>query len=515
VSEVKFNRNLIRLPLDYKGTPELAEVRVTLPSCIASDQNGGDFAIGLELRDKWGFHLPKHAATLQLSLEGASGDIPKEVRILPEYDSHFTVHGRVTEKGRVLRVRVKDVATGSEAISNPAWLPDSLAPSDHKLYWGDLHAHRIEMPRKKIEDPLLWSYGPATVDEFYQFARDVVHLDFAALTDHDYALSTEEWRQVQEGAEYYNQPGRFVTFLGYEWAWNQGPDADCGHRNVLYRHGDMPLVSSNWKGSNTPADLFQMLRKLSRSGRDIIAIPHHPARLADRIWLDWESVDTHFERLIEVYSHWGSSEHEGEPYTIRNGQRGQWQDPTAEYGPYEATGHFVQDGLRKGFRFGLVGGSESHDGRATSSVMLAHLPMKMLRFNYHAGMTGIWARRREREAMFSSLWHRRTIATTGVRILLAFDIDDQPMGEAILVQTPPRKLRVRVHGTGPLARVAVVRNNQDWHVVEKPGWECVFTLDELPMPADRADWYYVRVTQEDGEMAWSSPIWIEDARRVF
>lgn len=67
----------------------------------------------------------------------------------------------------------------------------------------------------------------------------------------------------------------------------------------------------------------------------------------------------------------------------------------------------------------------------------------------------------------------------------------------------------------PIAKVVVVKNNRDWRVVETPGWECVFGLDEIEMPQDRTDWYYVRVTQADGEMAWSSPIWLEDARRVF
>ena len=80
---------------------------------------------------------------------------------------------------------------------------------------------------------------------------------------------------------------------------------------------------------------------------------------------------------MEVYSHWGSSEHEGEPYALKaRNERTQWDEPHAEYPPYEATGHFLQDGLRQGFRFGFVGGSESHDGRATSSVQIAHLPIK-------------------------------------------------------------------------------------------------------------------------------------------
>ena len=68
--------------------------------------------------------------------------------------------------------------------------------------------------------------------------------------------------------------------------------------------------------------------------------------------------------------------------------------------------------------------------------------------------------------MFSSLWNRRAIGTTGVRILLDFDVDNQPMGETIRVQTPPKRMNIRAHGTAPLAKVVVVKNNQDWHVVE-------------------------------------------------
>lgn len=77
------------------------------------------------------------------------------------------------------------------------------------------------------------------------------------------------------------------------------------------------------------------------------------------------------------------------------------------------------------------------------------------------------------------------------------------------MQTPraPQQLQVRVHGTAPIARVVVVRNNQDWHVVENPGWDCTFTLEDLPLP-DGTDWYYTRVVQQDGNMAWGSPIWV-------
>ena len=69
MSTAEFDPNLIRLPLDYKGTPALAEIRVTVPSIVPPDVSNGEFAIGLELRDRWGFHLPRQSAHLELSLE--------------------------------------------------------------------------------------------------------------------------------------------------------------------------------------------------------------------------------------------------------------------------------------------------------------------------------------------------------------------------------------------------------------------------------------------------------------
>ena len=499
-----FEPNLIRLPLDYEGKPELAEIRLVLPSHISLEPGGGRFEMGVQLLDRWGFHIPKQRASLHLEIEGGPGELPETLKVLPEHDSHLRVPGVFMEGDRVYRVRARDLATGVEALSNPAWCARALYGADFKLFWGDIHAHRIEVPQSKTADPLLWSYGPATVHEFYQYARDVVHLDFAALTDHDYALTVDEWRQIQEGAVYYNQPERFVTFPGYEWAWNDGPSADHGHRNVLFLHDDMPLISGSWRGSDTPQDLYRTLQKISRTGADFLVIPHHTARLPNRIWHDWESTDPEVERLFEMYSLWGSGEKEGPPFEIRGREEGM------QTRACEAVGHFLQDGLRRGLRFGFTGGSETHDGRASNPVMHGSRRFKEVPFAHRPGLVGVWARRKTRGGLWSSLWGRRTVATTGVRVILDVDLDNQPMGELIHVTRAPERLRVRVHGTGPLSSVVVVRNNLDWHTLEDPGRDCTFALEDLPLP-EGTDWYYVRATQQDGNMAWSSPIWVHSA----
>ena len=494
----------------------MSEVRVVLPSTLSLGSEAECwFDIGLQLVDKWGFHLPGHSAKLRLSLEGGSGEIPKEVEIRPEDNSHLRIKGSIHDRNKVYRVQARDLETGIKAVSNPAWVlenPDNedLAIFNYKLFWGDMHAHRLEVPRQKIADPALWSQGPATVHEFYRFARDVVFLDFAALTDHDYTLTTDDYRRIQEGARYYNQPDRFVTLLGYEWSWNSGPDSDSGHRCVYFFDESMPLICGSWHGCNTAQDLFGLFSRLTRNGADIMTIPHHPARLCDQIWYNWESTDPRFERLMEVYSSLGSSEHQGEPFPLKfSDDQAQRKVFDRDWPTYEAAGHFVQDGLKMGMRFGFVADSESHDGRAGYPVICEDWKLKEHTAYYQGGITGVWSRRKTRECIWSSLWQRRTIAATGQRIFLYFDIDGQALGEIIRVTSPPKKMRVRAYGTSVIDRVEVVRNNQIWYTSQDPGWDCYFEITDLPMPSDGTDWYYIRVIQKDHNMAWSSPIWIE------
>jgi len=72
----------------------------------------------------------------------------------------------------------------------------------------------------------------------------------------------------------------------------------------------------------------------------------------------------------------------------------------------------------------------------------------------------------------------------------------------------PRHITGRVVGTDAIARLDVVRDNADWLMLT-PGDDDVAleATDEEPLGAGR--FYYLRVTQADGEMAWSSPVWVD------
>jgi len=80
-----------------------------------------------------------------------------------------------------------------------------------------------------------------------------------------------------------------------------------------------------------------------------------------------------------------------------------------------------------------------------------------------------------------------------------------------------RVLQVEACGTISIAEIDVVRNGRDIYIykgdnihkkfqwVDKEDFKsvCLYGYDEMPFI-----YYYVRVVQEDGELAWSSPIWI-------
>jgi hypothetical protein len=65
-----------------------------------------------------------------------------------------------------------------------------------------------------------------------------------------------------------------------------------------------------------------------------------------------------------------------------------------------------------------------------------------------------------------------------------------------------------VDGTADFKRITIVRNEKDWmHFNEFEGkiFEKSFNDPEM---LDGENRYYVRVIQRDGNMAWSSPVWV-------
>ena len=125
---------------------------------------------------------------------------------------------------------VRDGA-GLEATSNPI-VCRTEAP-EHALFWGDIHG-QTEM-----------AVGAGSVGEHFHFARHAAALDFMAHCANDFQITAADYAKTQAGVKRRHEPGRFVTFLAYEWPGNTPAGGD---RNVYFLHDDEPIHrSSHWR----------------------------------------------------------------------------------------------------------------------------------------------------------------------------------------------------------------------------------------------------------------------------
>lgn len=370
------------------------------------------------------------------------------------------------------------------------------------LFWGEIHIH------SNLSD------GKGSPMKNLRHARDVVDLDFAAITDHAKDLNQEKWKITKNSTEELNQPNNFVTLLGFEWTHPSGTavweplvrkglsisDLDFpvyGHRNIYYKEGNGEYFAWNDPESDTPDKLWDRLREQEAQS---LVIPHHPASHVFPV--DWEYFNPEFERLVEIYSMWGSSECSALQDNDRPIVRGGGETS-------ESKGSHVRDALNKGCRVGIIAGSDGHDGHGGRTRHHIHNLTEHEGPFYPSGITGVYAEELTREAIWDALWDRRCFGTTGSKIQVEFSLNDHRMGSEIHQSNAPNaNLKIEVHGTADVKKVELIENGSIRKTFKGNSPEFEQEV-EISLPRERPLHYYVRVSQTDGELAWSSPIWID------
>ncbi len=458
-----------------KGSPKIRVINDTASQIIVvvpSETTVGEpFDVKVTVRDRHGNVVYDY----DMSVEVDGSSLVHNFR--PEDKGSYAFHGYVLNSPGTYRIRTAG-SGGITGISNATLCTESK--SEQKTYWGDIHVMTIR------------SAGLGLPDEAYEYGRRYSHLDFCAVTDGDQAdsyLSDEEWEDLKKVVRKHHKPGSFVTFLAYECHERRFG----GDKNVYYLDDEAPLI--RWSDLPEPGEPTQLWEALK--GQKAITVPHHtifnPARFRT-----WEYYSDEYQRLVEIYSIWGCSEMAGSRKT--------------PYWPTNPT-NSVQSALNKGHRLGIIASSDSHEAHAGYSDWLR------IRKGYHGGLVAVLAKELTREAVFDALWNRRCYGTTGERIVLDFSLNGYPMGKELCgndhIKT--RKISVSVSGTAPIERIDIVRNGVDVYTHmggsadEEFDWEDTEDFDDVaivPEDGRRFIYYYVRVTQEDDEMAWSSPIWV-------
>ncbi len=358
--------------------------------------------------------------------------------------------------------------------SNPMGRPKDFGGLN--VYLGDLHVHPLGLTDEELREP-------------FEFGRWWSNLDFYSIVwqhnSTNFRFDQEKWLEHLEMVEEFSAPDEVLAVPGVETylveghrnayfpsieearrftvAWDRGPEFDLLD----------PMEGGTWP--EAPA-LWSALE-----GIEAITIPHHPCY----IWPeDWDEALPERERCVEIYSRWGTNEVGG-------------------------GGCSVQAALRKGHRLGFV---------ANSDNQLAQPGNGPFHMNKGRGLTGVLAPELTREAVYEALRARRCYATSGEQMLVYLALGEEPMGSELPLMDGPREFVARAAGTRKLTSVELVRNNEVIARVEPNAMSFDGVLmDEEPMEAVLVEaefaaqpfcWYYLRVTQEDGHMAWASPIWM-------
>lgn len=336
----------------------------------------------------------------------------------------------------------------------------SVAGQSLRILRGDTHRHTAFSADSAVND--------GCIEDAFRYALDAAALDFLSNGDHDNGGSEYAWYLTQKFYDVHHLPGAFVPMFGYERS--RGESGIGGHRNVLMAERGIRVLPA-WKQEQADAggsvfDTQVLFRYLRHFGG--VSIPHTIGTHAGPNFVDYApDVDP----VVEIYQ----------------GARDAYEYPGCPRG--------IKAGNDRGFFWSLLKAGRRYGVIASSDHTSTHMSYAML---YVSEMS--------RSGVLDALRRRHCYAATD-NILLDVRVgDNHMMGDAFTTSAAPA-LRIHAVGTGPIKQIDIIRNAGIVQTIPV-GQSTIETewTDDTPPAGENS--YYVRVLQDDGELAWGSPVWI-------
>jgi hypothetical protein len=347
---------------------------------------------------------------------------------------------------------------------------DFLAVTDHAEYLGALPAmsdpesplYQLELARQ------LRGETGMTIREAFQSVATSLRLG-KKLPELDVPeVGQSAWQEMVAAAERHYEPGKFTTFVGYEYT--SPPESQNLHRNVIFRGTRVPELPFSSLDSQNPEELWAWLDARRAEGIEALAIPHNSNGSNGQMFklakfeggafdADYAALRMRNEPLVEITQVKGTSD--THPMLSPNDE---WADfeifpyRIATNIPSDVPGSYVREALLHGleyeeaegfnpFHFGLIGASDTHnaagpveeDNYFSKIGSLDATPQRRgsvpldepladgseYADTYYdlwgaSGLAGVWAEENTRESLYDALRRKETFATSGPRMRVRF-----------------------------------------------------------------------------------------------
>jgi hypothetical protein len=311
-----------------------------------------------------------------------------------------------------------------------------------------------------------------TITALMERKLDISYLD---------SVSRRAWADTVAAAQRHNDPGKFTTFIGYEYT---ASTADMGnlHRNVIFKgNGNLiPSVPYSRANSNDPEGLWQWMDRLREDGIESLAIPHNSNgsdgfmfaledSFGKSLTKEYAELRMRNEPIVEITQVKGTSD--THPALSTNDE---WAD--FEIMPFKVAtqsiskpkGSYVRDALLEGikmekkegfnpYKFGFIGSSDTHTAASSqeednffskigildsSASLRGSIPetdpailesgqpvidldgKKYLNSSSitwgAAGLAGVWAEENTRDSIYNAFRRKESFATSGPRMTVRF-----------------------------------------------------------------------------------------------
>jgi hypothetical protein len=352
------------------------------------------------------------------------------------------------------------------AISTMRAYRVQLPAGKFQVMRGEFHRHTEFSADGGADGPLI---------DAYRYLIDTAGMDWGGCCDHDNGGGREySWWLEQKLTDSYHLGNTYVPMFSYE----RSVVYPEGHRNLIFvQRGVRPLPRLPKTAPDSPpnhAPDTQMLYRYLRQYGGVAA--SHTSGTG--MGTDWRDNDPILEPVVEIYQGERQNyEMPGAPRTI-----------TEDYGigGYRPLG-FISNALKKGYRLGFESSSD-------------HI-------STHISYCNLWVAAPTREGVMEAFRKRRIYGSTD-NILADVRCGEHFMGEEFSLNAPP-VIRVHLVGTGPFAKVHIIRDSVEVYTTSPQTTEVNFEWRDAAPPAKgTTSYYYVRGEQADGQLVWASPLWI-------